>query len=66
VVGAVQAIVAHPTNARIVWIGTTNGGLWRSESLIYRSDGIDNDRLNLIDDARQKVKTVYDLSQATA
>ena len=30
VVGAVQAIVAHPTNADIVWLGAVNGGLWKT------------------------------------
>jgi hypothetical protein len=28
--GAVQAIVAHPTNPDIVWIGSTNGGVWKT------------------------------------
>jgi photosystem II stability/assembly factor-like uncharacterized protein len=30
VTGAVQAIVAHPTDANTVWIGTVNGGVWKS------------------------------------
>lgn len=30
--GAVQTIAAHPTNADIAWIGTTNGGIWRTNN----------------------------------
>jgi hypothetical protein len=30
VVGAIQTIVAHPTNADIVWIGAVNGGIWKT------------------------------------
>jgi hypothetical protein len=30
VIGAVQALVAHPTNADIVWLGGVNGGLWKT------------------------------------
>jgi photosystem II stability/assembly factor-like uncharacterized protein/subtilisin-like proprotein convertase family protein len=30
VVGAVEAIVAHPSNADIVWIGAVNGGIWKT------------------------------------
>ncbi|MFN9738039.1 MAG: WD40/YVTN/BNR-like repeat-containing protein [Pseudomonadota bacterium] len=30
VVGAVNAIAAHPTNADIVYIGSVNGGIWRT------------------------------------
>jgi len=32
VVGAVHTLVAHPTNADIVWLGATNGGIWRSDN----------------------------------
>lgn len=30
VVGAVNAVAAHPTNADIVWIGSVNGGIWKT------------------------------------
>lgn len=30
VVGAVQAVVAHPTNPDVLYIGTVNGGIWRT------------------------------------
>ena len=28
--GAVQTIVAHPSNMNVVWIGTVNGSIWRT------------------------------------
>lgn len=31
VVGAVNAVTPHPNNADVVYIGTTNGGIWRTE-----------------------------------
>lgn len=30
VVGAIQTIVAHPSNADIAWIGAVNGGIWKT------------------------------------
>ena len=30
VIGAVEAIVAHPSDADIVWIGAVNGGIWKT------------------------------------
>jgi len=30
VVGAVQAVAAHPTNANVVFVGAVNGGIWRT------------------------------------
>ena len=30
VTGAVHVVVAHPTNPDIIWIGGTNGGIWRT------------------------------------
>jgi hypothetical protein len=32
VVGAVNAIAAHPTNPDIVYVGAVNGGIWRSSN----------------------------------
>ncbi|MCE5266813.1 MAG: hypothetical protein LLG00_02875, partial [Planctomycetaceae bacterium] len=32
VTGAVQAVAAHPTNANILYVGTTNGGIWRTDN----------------------------------
>ncbi len=29
--GAIEAVVAHPTNADVVWIGAVNGGVFRSD-----------------------------------
>ncbi|MDA1014410.1 MAG: hypothetical protein O3A00_08165 [Planctomycetota bacterium] len=31
-VGAISDVVAHPTNANIVYVGTTNGGVWRTRN----------------------------------
>jgi photosystem II stability/assembly factor-like uncharacterized protein/subtilisin-like proprotein convertase family protein len=30
VIGAIQTIVAHPTNPDIAWIGAVNGGVWKT------------------------------------
>jgi len=30
VVGAVQAVAAHPSNASIIYVGAVNGGIWES------------------------------------
>ncbi|MCH5378195.1 MAG: hypothetical protein JJ992_29925, partial [Planctomycetes bacterium] len=43
VTGAVSAVVAHPTDANIIYIGTVNGGIWRAENAIDGMDGVDND-----------------------
>lgn len=32
VVGAIHTVLAHPTNANILYIGATNGGVWRTEN----------------------------------
>ena len=34
VTGAVQAIVPHPTNPNILWIGTVNGGIWKTTNAL--------------------------------
>ena len=59
VVGAIQAVVAHPTNPRIIWIGGTNGGIWRSESIAYANDGLDNDGINGVDDPNEIWTALY-------
>lgn len=30
VIGAIQAIVPHPQNADVLWIGSVNGGIWKT------------------------------------
>ncbi|UCE73894.1 MAG: hypothetical protein JSV56_12880, partial [Methanomassiliicoccales archaeon] len=57
--GAIHAIVAHPTDPDILWIGTVNGGIWKSESETYGSDGIDNDGVNGIDDPNEIFTATY-------
>jgi hypothetical protein len=32
VVGAIHAVVAHPTDPNILWVGTVNGGVWRTRN----------------------------------
>ena len=32
VVGAVHTVLAHPTNADVIYIGATNGGVWRTDN----------------------------------
>ena len=32
VVGAVHTVVAHPTDPDILWIGSANGGIWRTDN----------------------------------
>ena len=37
VVGAVQAIAPHPTNANTLYIGAVNGGVWRTDDALAAS-----------------------------
>ena len=30
--GAIQAVAAHPTNPNILYVGTANGGIWRTNN----------------------------------
>ncbi len=39
VTGAIEAIAAHPTNANIVYIGATNGGVWKTSNATAASPG---------------------------
>lgn len=32
VIGAIHTVVAHPTNPDILWVGATNGGIWRTDN----------------------------------
>ncbi|MBN1394825.1 MAG: pre-peptidase C-terminal domain-containing protein, partial [Pirellulales bacterium] len=32
VVGSISAVAAHPTNADVLYVGTTNGGIWRTDN----------------------------------
>ncbi len=34
VAGAVQAVVAHPTDANSLWVGAVNGGIWRTTNAL--------------------------------
>ena len=35
VTGAVSAIAVHPDNASIAWVGTVNGGVWRTTNALH-------------------------------
>jgi hypothetical protein len=35
--GAVQTVVAHPTDANTLWLGATNGGLWKTTNALDAS-----------------------------
>lgn len=30
--GAIHTVIAHPTNSNILWVGATNGGIWRTDN----------------------------------
>ncbi len=32
VVGSITAVATHPTNANVLYVGTTNGGIWRTDN----------------------------------
>jgi hypothetical protein len=48
-IGAIQAVAIHPFNPNIVFIGSVNGGIWRTTNARFPTDGLDNDG-NLIRD----------------
>ncbi|OLD63636.1 MAG: hypothetical protein AUI47_08595, partial [Acidobacteria bacterium 13_1_40CM_2_68_5] len=50
VVGAIQAVAAHPTNRNIIFIGAANGGVWRTTTALQGSDTVDNDNDGLRDE----------------
>ncbi len=37
VVGSINAVAAHPTDANIVYVGGTNGGIWRTDNAMDAS-----------------------------
>ncbi|MEK7678400.1 MAG: immunoglobulin domain-containing protein [Verrucomicrobiota bacterium] len=52
VVGAVQAIAVHPANPSIVYVGTVNGGVWRTSTANYSLiNGADDDGDGATDEA---------------
>src|SRR5687767_4892271 len=32
VVGAIHTVLTHPTNPKTIWVGTVNGGVWRTQN----------------------------------
>ena len=57
--GAIQAVTTHPINPGIIWIGATNGGVWRSESIDYANDGFDDGGQNGVDDPSEVWTATY-------
>jgi hypothetical protein len=51
VAGAIQAIAAHPTDPNIIYIGSVNGGVWRTRNALAATDAMDNDGDGLVDGA---------------
>lgn len=49
VAGAVEAIAVSPTDPNLIFVGTVNGGVWRTSSTTP-TDGIDNDENGVVDD----------------
>ncbi|MDA1049119.1 MAG: hypothetical protein O3C40_01385 [Planctomycetota bacterium] len=47
--GAIHTVLAHPTNADILYIGAVNGGIWKTNNSTWPTDGIDNDADGVID-----------------
>lgn len=43
VAGGIEAIAAHPFDANILYVGTVNGGIWKTASANFPNDGVDND-----------------------
>ena len=50
VTGAIDSIAAHPYDPNIIYVGTVNGGIWKTENALAGSDGVDNDGDGLIDE----------------
>src|ERR1051325_8477607 len=49
VVGAIEAIAAHPTNPDLIYVGAANGGVWRTDNSRRAIDGVDNDGDGVVD-----------------
>jgi hypothetical protein len=53
--GAVTSIAVSPDpdNQDLVFVGTANGGIWRTENARIGVDGIDNDQNGMVDDPNE-------------
>ncbi len=50
--GAIEAVAVDPTDSNRIFVGTVNGGVWRTTTGTYSpSDGLDNDDNSIVDDA---------------
>ncbi len=48
--GAIQAAATHPTDANIIYAGTVNGGVWKTENALNATNGLDDDKDGTIDE----------------
>lgn len=52
--GAIEAVAVDPTNADNIFVGTVNGGVWRTTTGTYSpSDGVDNDNDTVVDNPEE-------------
>ncbi|NOS70945.1 MAG: LEPR-XLL domain-containing protein [Verrucomicrobia bacterium] len=52
--GAVQVIAVHPTDPRIAWLGSVNGGIWRTSNLDWSTtNGINDNGVGGTDEAAE-------------
>jgi hypothetical protein len=51
IAGALQAVAIDPTDPNIMFVGSVNGGIWRSTNARDPTDGVDSDRdpANVVD-----------------
>ncbi|MCA9050987.1 MAG: hypothetical protein KDA89_19760, partial [Planctomycetaceae bacterium] len=49
--GAIESAAADPNNPNVLYVGTVNGGIWKTDNATYSTiDGIDNDNDQFIDE----------------
>ncbi len=52
--GAIEAVAVDPTNSDNIYVGTVNGGVWRTSTGTYSpTDGVDNDNDSVVDNAQE-------------
>ena len=47
VVGAVEALAVHPTDSNTVWVGSVNGGIWKTTNLLAATPSWTNQTASL-------------------
>ncbi len=52
--GAIEAVAVDPADSNNIYVGTVNGGIWRSTTGNYSpSDGVDNDNDSVVDNVEE-------------